>query len=97
MHHQYAGARWEKYPNLYEKHMDGYTAVVPSAFLGKNIFELYAYMVMGDYELLADAFYQPLNPGLSRDELALVLKRRLRSCGLGLAAKVGPSRHMKPE
>ena len=42
---------------------------------------------------LADIFYQPFTHGLTRDELALVLKRRLRSHGKALAARVTRTTH----
>ena len=95
VHHQYAGAHWTKYVNLYDKHMDGYKACVPSVFVGKNLFEVYGVIAANDWDELANIFYGPLNPGLTKEELILVLKKRLRSSGKKLAAKVGRTQRAK--
>jgi len=95
VHHQYAGAHWGKYVPLYEKHAEGYQACVPTIFQGLNLFELYGMVVANAWDELADKFYHPLNPGLSKEELILVLKKRVRSSGKKLAATVGRTQRAK--
>ena len=89
VHHQYAGAHWSKHEPLYEKHMDGYHACIPTAFHKQNILEVFGTILAGDYMELARNYYQLLNPGLTQEQLAGVLKRRLQSSGIALARKVG--------
>jgi hypothetical protein len=95
VHHQYAGAHWNKYLPLYAKHEDGYTSCVPTTFYRKNLFELYGMIAANDWDGLVDCFYPPFDSGLSREELILVFKRRLRSSGSKLAAGVGRTQRAK--
>jgi len=95
VHHQYAGAHWTKYLSLYDKHMEGYKACVPSVFVGKNLFEVFGTIAANDWDELVNIFYGPLNPGLTKEELKLVLKKRLRSSGKALAARVGRTQRAK--
>lgn len=90
VHHQYAGVHWTKHKQLYERHQEQYTRYPPSAFYKVNIFELFYFIVTGQYQQLVKLYYRPLlQPGWSDEKLAELLKRRLQCHGLALANRVG--------
>jgi hypothetical protein len=88
VHHQYAGAHWTTHRKLYEKHMEGYTKGVPSAFYKVNIFELFAHIVSGNYPEMIKLFYKPLRGDLSDEQLASILQARLQCHGPELAMQI---------
>ena len=64
VHHQYPGAHWTRHPSLLLKHTKGYKEELGSVFYGTHTFELFALVVMADYDKLADRFlgYMPADP-----------------------------------
>lgn len=96
VHHQYAGAHWTQHSELYFKHMESYKACVPSVFYKQNIFEVFGMIVSKDYTKLAQIYYKPFLPkGITEEDLAQLLKKRLQCHGLALARSVGRTNKAK--
>lgn len=96
VHHQYAGAHWSKHQELYLKHATEYKACLPTAFYKVNIFEVFGLCVGKQYEKLADMYYEPLIPdGMTKKELAGILKQRLQTYGPDIAKRVGRTHKAK--
>jgi fatty acid desaturase len=84
VHHQYAGAHWSRYKELYERHAEGYLQAIPSAFYKVNIFELFAHIVSGNVKELVKLYYKPLQK-IPDEELAALLLARLECHGPEIA------------
>merc|ERR1719240_1991759 len=61
----------------------------PSVFVGVNIFDVFTLMMAKDYAGLAKIYHKPYQGNLTDEQLAELLKARLKSHGSELAAVVG--------
>jgi len=96
VHHQYAGVHWTKKTAMYEKHLPEYKACLPSIFYKVNIFEIFGMIVSKNYMKLAEIYHKPFIPkGMTQEQLAEVLKKRLQCHGPELAARVGRTHKAK--
>jgi len=92
VHHQYPGAHWTEHPALVEKHWAEYENKRGSVFRGTHAFEVFAMVLIGDYDMLASKFVDTLAkakgvPELTHDEKKTLLMQRVRGVWWGPRAK----------
>ena len=56
VHHQYPGSHWSRQPQLLTKHAPGYDSSIGSVFYGTHCFEIFALILLKDYDKLAERF-----------------------------------------
>ena len=88
VHHQYPGAHWTTHGKMHEKHKEEYARKRATAFRGTHAFELFAVIILQDYDMLVDKFEDLGEPKLSREEVKKMLQARLRTCWWGPRANL---------
>ena len=76
-HHHHPQMHWTKMANDYYSHIDKYKANMASVFTDTQEFEMFVWVMMGRYDLLADHFVD-LTGTLSQEEKIALLKYRMQ-------------------
>ena len=85
---RYSGAHWSKHKALYEKHLPEYKAARATMFYAENLFVIFGCIVAKDYDKLAELYFERPKD-MSKEELAAMLRDRLRTCGPEIAKACG--------
>jgi hypothetical protein len=97
VHHQYAGVHWSKHRELYEKHLPEYKKVKATIFYAENLFVIFGAIVAKDYNKLAELYFEPESTGMTKQQIADMMRDRLRTCGPEIAKNIGRTADMKKE
>lgn len=89
VHHQYPGAHWSTHEQRYESHFKAgeYTTKPATIFRDTHAFELFALIVLREYDELAKKFVDHSGT-ISHDDKKLILQQRLRTCWWGPRANL---------
>eukprot|EP00756_Hemistasia_phaeocysticola_P021526 Hpha_TRINITY_DN15780_c1_g2::TRINITY_DN15780_c1_g2_i1::g.41724::m.41724 len=84
VHHQYPGAHWSSHETRYEHHakMGDYDKTPATVFRNTHAFELFALIVLREYDELAKKFVVK-DSSLSHEDKKAILQQRLRTCWWG--------------
>jgi len=96
VHHQYAGVHWSKHKALYEKHLPEYKKARATIFYAENLFVIFGCIVAKDYDKLAELYYEP-PADMTKQQLADMMRDRLRTCGPDIAKSIGRTAQNKKE
>lgn len=92
VHHQYPGGHWTAHPGYLKKHWDSYYDRQGSVFKGTHAFEIFAMLLVRDWDALAERFQdlkgRRAGQEMSHEEKIAVLKSRARACWWGPRAPV---------
>lgn len=88
VHHQYPGVHWSRNPELYKRHDDEYKSHNATVFRGTHVFELFFFIILGNYDLMAKHMVDVSGKYPTREAKIACLQERLRVCWWGpLATK----------
>jgi len=84
VHHQYPGAHWSTHEQRYKHHLDldEYKKGPATVFQDTHAFEVFALIVLREYDELARKFVD-MSETMSHEEKKATLQRRLRACWWG--------------
>lgn len=91
VHHQYPGVHRTRHEALYWKHEPEYRKSRATIFFRCNLFEVFGLCVSKNYGELADRYYYKNDKdiGMTRAEIAEMMRRRLQCYGPDIAAQCG--------